>query len=434
MKNIILLYQDTNKQKKEIEETKTKKELAIGNQDFELAANLRDQEKSLRQEMTNVLENWNKAKNEVIVEVGEKDVLEVLSKWTGVPLTKIDQKESEKLLNIEAELEKSVIGQREAVTAVSKALRRSRADLKDPKRPIGSFMFLGPTGVGKTYLARTLTKEMFGKEDSIIQIDMSEYMEKHAISRLIGAPPGYIGHEEGGQLTEAVRRNPYSVVLFDEVEKAHPDAMNMLLQILEEGRLTDSMGRKVDFRNTIIVMTSNVGAEVIKKETTMGFGAHKVEESHGGMQDKVMEEVKRSFRPEFLNRIDELVVFKSLDKSSLEKILNLETQKVSKRLEAKNIKLKLPEKTVDFLISKGYDSQYGARPMRRVVEKYIEDPLSEKLLEGKIPEGQEIEVRIDNGKAFVHNPNEPNSLDATSAKTKDKKSKAPKDQMESEML
>jgi len=385
-----------------IEETKTKKELAIGNQDFELAAKLRDEEKSQRDQMTEILENWNKTKNEIIVEVGEKDVLEVLSKWTGIPLTKMDQKDTEKLLNMESELEKSVIGQSEAVKAVSKALRRSRADLKDPKRPIGSFMFLGPTGVGKTYLARTLTKEMFGKEDAIIQIDMSEYMEKHAISRLVGAPPGYVGHEEGGQLTEAVRRNPYSVVLFDEVEKAHPDAMNMLLQILEEGRLTDSLGRKVDFRNTIVVMTSNVGAEVIKKETTMGFGAHKKEESHQGMQDKVMEEVKRTFKPEFLNRVDELVVFHSLNKESLEKILSLETEKVSARLKAKNINLKLAPNTIEFLIAKGYDSQYGARPMRRVVERYIEDPLSEKLLEGNIKDGETIEISIENNQSVVN--------------------------------
>jgi len=231
---------------------------------------------------------------------------------------------------------------------------------------------------------------------------MSEYMEKHAISRLVGAPPGYVGHEEGGQLTEAVRRNPYSVVLFDEVEKAHPDAMNMLLQILEEGRLTDSLGRKVDFRNTIVVMTSNVGAEVIKKETTMGFGAHKKEESHQGMQDKVMEEVKRTFKPEFLNRVDELVVFHSLNKESLEKILSLETEKVSARLKAKNINLKLAPNTIEFLIAKGYDSQYGARPMRRVVERYIEDPLSEKLLEGNIKDGETIEISIENNQSVVN--------------------------------
>jgi ATP-dependent Clp protease ATP-binding subunit ClpC len=379
-----------------VEELKSEKEKAISNQDFEAAAKLRDQERLVRKQMEEILESWDKNKNEVIVNVEEKDVLEVLSKWTGIPLSKMDQKDTEKLLNMESELGKTVIGQPEAITAVSKALRRSRADLKDPKRPIGSFMFLGPTGVGKTYLARTLTKEMFGKEDAIIQIDMSEYMEKHAISRLVGAPPGYVGHEEGGQLTEAVRRNPYSVILFDEVEKAHPDAMNMLLQILEEGRLTDSMGRKVDFRNTIVVMTSNVGAEVIKKETTMGFGARRVEESHSGMQDKVMEEVKKTFKPEFLNRIDELVVFHSLDKTSLKKILSLETDKVSNRLEAKNIKLKLSENTIEFLISKGYDSQYGARPMRRVVEKYIEDPLSEKLLEGKVKDGDTAHITIEN--------------------------------------
>jgi ATP-dependent Clp protease ATP-binding subunit ClpC len=384
-----------------VEIIRTQKEEAISCQDFEKAANLRDSEKQTRIKIQQTLDNWNKSKDEKIVEVNEKDVLEVLSKWTGIPLARMDQKEAAKLLSMESELEKSVIGQPEAVATISKALRRSRADLKDPKRPIGSFLFLGPTGVGKSYLARRLATEMFGKEESMIQIDMSEYMEKHAVSRLIGAPPGYVGHEEGGQLTEAVRKSPYSLVLFDEVEKAHPDAMHMLLQVLEEGRLTDSMGRKVDFRNCIVIMTSNVGADVIKKETTMGFGAHKKEESHEGMKSKVMEETKRVFKPEFLNRVDDIVVFESLNKESLSKILNLEVEKIAKRLNNKNINLKLDKETIDFLIEKGYDSQYGARPMRRTVERFIEDPLSEKILEGIIKEGETAQVSIKNGQPSI---------------------------------
>ncbi len=282
--------------------------------------------------------------------------------------------------------------------AISKALRRSRADLKDPRRPIGSFIFLGPTGVGKTFLARTLAEFMFGDADSLIQIDMSEYMEKFTASRLIGSPPGYVGHEEGGQLTEAVRRRPYSVVLFDEVEKAHPDVMHLLLQILEEGKLTDSLGRKVDFRNTVIIMTSNVGAELLKKQTSMGFGAAKLDESHEGMRDKVMEETKRVFKPEFLNRLDDIIVFHSLQKSDLEHIVNLEVKKVVDRLKAKDITVILDSGAKEFLISKGYDPQYGARPMRRAVERYLEDPVAEEILRGSFQPGQELHVVKDGDK------------------------------------
>jgi ATP-dependent Clp protease ATP-binding subunit ClpC len=293
---------------------------------------------------------------------------------------------------MEGELKKSVIGQDEAVIAISKALRRSRADLKDPRRPIGSFIFLGPTGVGKTFLARTLAEFMFGDADSLIQIDMSEYMEKFTASRLIGSPPGYVGHEEGGQLSEAVRRRPYSVVLFDEVEKAHPDVMHLLLQILEEGKLTDSLGRKIDFRNTIIIMTSNVGAELLKKQTSLGFGAAKLDESHEGMRDKVMEETKRVFKPEFLNRLDDIIVFHSLQKSDLEHIVDLEVKKVINRLKAKDITLVLEADAKEFLITKGYDPQYGARPMRRAVERYLEDPVAEEILRGSYQPGQELRV------------------------------------------
>ena len=376
----------------EIEEIRGQKEAAIKAQDFEKAASLRDSEKQAREKLEKIMAEWRTQRDEKEVIVGEDEILHVISKWTGIPLARMDQNETRKLLAMEGELKKSVIGQDEAVIAISKALRRSRADLKDPRRPIGSFIFLGPTGVGKTFLARTLAEFMFGDADSLIQIDMSEYMEKFTASRLIGSPPGYVGHEEGGQLSEAVRRRPYSVVLFDEVEKAHPDVMHLLLQILEEGKLTDSLGRKIDFRNTIIIMTSNVGAELLKKQTSLGFGAAKLDESHEGMRDKVMEETKRVFKPEFLNRLDDIIVFHSLQKSDLEHIVDLEVKKVINRLKAKDITLVLEADAKEFLITKGYDPQYGARPMRRAVERYLEDPVAEEILRGSYQPGQELRV------------------------------------------
>ena len=376
----------------EIEEIRGGKEAAIKEQDFEKAAKLRDSEKQAKDKLEKILSDWRTSREEKEVTVGEDDILHVIAKWTGIPLARMDQNETRKLLAMEGELKKSVIGQDEAVTAISKALRRSRADLKDPRRPIGSFIFLGPTGVGKTFLARTLAEFMFGDADSLIQIDMSEYMEKFTASRLIGSPPGYVGHEEGGQLSEAVRRRPYSVVLFDEVEKAHPDVMHLLLQILEEGKLTDSLGRKIDFRNTIIIMTSNVGAEMLKKQTSLGFGAPKIEESHEGMRDKVMEETKRVFKPEFLNRLDDIIVFHSLGKADLEQIIELEVKKVITRLQAKDIKVIIEPDAKEFLIAKGYDPQYGARPMRRAVERYLEDPVAEEILRGSFKPGQEVRV------------------------------------------
>jgi ATP-dependent Clp protease ATP-binding subunit ClpC len=307
--------------------------------------------------------------------------MKVLAKWTGIPLSRMEQSEAAKLLSMESDLSGKVIGQNEAVVAVSKSLRRSRADLKDPKRPIGSFLFLGPTGVGKTYLTQTLAEFMFGTKESIIQIDMSEYMEKFSVSRLIGPPPGYIGYEEGGQLTEAVRRKPYSVVLFDEIEKAHPDAMNILLQVLEEGKLTDSLGRKIDFRNTIIILTSNVGAQMIKKQTNLGFGVRtEPSEDYESMKAKILEESKAAFKPELLNRLDDLIVFHTLKKEDIIKIVDLETRKLIERLKSKNINLVLDDSAKDFLVEKGYDSAYGARPMRRAVERYIEDPMAEEIL------------------------------------------------------
>ncbi|MBP83748.1 MAG: NDP-hexose 4-ketoreductase [Verrucomicrobiales bacterium] len=377
-----------------VEEIVAEKEAAIKDQDFENAAALRDKEKNKRQEMEEILEEWRASNEEKIIEVNEDDIMSVVAKWTGVPLQRMEEKEAEKLLKMEDELKSRVIGQNEAVTAISKALRRSRADLKDPRRPIGSFIFLGPTGVGKTYLARNLAEFMFGDREALIQIDMSEYMEKFTSSRLIGSPPGYVGYEEGGQLSEAVRRRPYSVVLFDEIEKAHPDVMNLLLQILEEGMITDSLGRKIDFRNTIIILTSNVGADVIKRQITVGFGSMGQGEDgdYDNMREKILDRAKEAFKPEFLNRLDEKIVFHILEKADLTKIVDLEIDTVLSRLAEKNILLKLDKKAKDFMIEEGYDPNYGARPMRRTVERHIEDPLAEHLLRGDISPGQLVKV------------------------------------------
>jgi ATP-dependent Clp protease ATP-binding subunit ClpC len=382
----------------DIETTNKDKLAAIAEQDFEKAAAMRDAEKQAKKKLEDTLKAWRAHSEESIITVDEEDIMAVVSKWTGVPLRRMEQKESEKLLKMEEELETRVIGQNEAVKSISKALRRSRADLKDPRRPIGSFLFLGPTGVGKTYLARNLAEFMFGDPDSLIQIDMSEYMEKFTSSRLIGSPPGYVGYEEGGQLSEAVRRRPYCVILFDEVEKAHPDVMNLLLQILEEGMVTDSMGRKIDFRNTIIILTSNVGASTIKRQSTLGFNAMNADEGDfETMKEKIIEESKKAFKPEFLNRLDELVVFHMLEKADLSRIIDLEISKLAKRLKDKSIVIQLSETSRDLLIEKGYDPSYGARPMRRAVEKYLEDPLAEALLRGDIKQGDTVEViRRDN--------------------------------------
>jgi ATP-dependent Clp protease ATP-binding subunit ClpC len=397
---------DVKSLESEIEEIRGQKEGAIKAQDFEKAAALRDSEKQAREKLEQIMTEWRASRDEKEVVVGEEEILHVISKWTGIPLSRMDQNETRKLLTMENDLRKKVIGQDESVIAISKALRRSRADLKDPRRPIGSFIFLGPTGVGKTFLARSLAEFMFGDADSLIQIDMSEYMEKFTASRLIGSPPGYVGHEEGGQLSEAVRRRPYSVVLFDEIEKAHPDVMHLLLQILEEGKLTDSLGRKIDFRNTIIIMTSNVGAELLKKQTSLGFGAAKLDESHEGMRDKVMEETKRVFKPEFLNRLDDIIVFHSLSKEDLEHIVDLEVRKVIDRLKAKDITVVLEAEAKEFLISKGYDPQYGARPMRRAVERYLEDPVAEEILRGSYKPGQELRVAREGEKLVFKTNNE----------------------------
>jgi ATP-dependent Clp protease ATP-binding subunit ClpC len=379
------------------------KEDAISNQQFEEAARHRDEEKRLVNEKEEKLEEWKKTREETKIIVDQDEILHVVSDWTGIPLKRMGQKESEKLLKLEEELQKTVIGQDFATEVIAKALRRSRADLKDPRRPIGSFLFLGPTGVGKTYLAKILAEYMFGDRDSIIQIDMSEYMEKFTVSRLIGSPPGYVGHEEGGQLTEVVRRKPYSVVLLDEIEKAHPDVVQLLLQVLEDGRLTDSLGRKVDFRNTILIMTSNVGAHLIQKNNFMGFTpGNDADFSFEKIKEKILDETKKVFKPEFLNRLSETVIFRALDRESIAKIVDLEINYVSDRLNQRNITLEISEPAKEFLVEKGYDEKYGARPLRRAVERYVEDALAEAILAGTIKTGEPIYVDLaDNGDEFV---------------------------------
>src|SRR5438132_1160101 len=389
---------DVKEIEKTIETIHAEKEVAIKAQDFEKAAGLRDKEKQTKEKLDAILARWREEREERQVTVTGDDMMHIVSKVTGVPLQRMEQKETEKLLKMEEELRHKVIGQDEAVVAISKALRRSRADFKDPRRPIGSFIFLGPTGVGKTFLAQTLAEFMFGDRDSLIQIDMSEYMEKFTASRLIGSPPGYVGYEEGGQLSEAVRRRPYSVVLFDEVEKAHPDVMHLLLQILEDGKITDSLGRKIDFRNAIIIMTSNVGAELLKKQTTMGFGAPREGHDYESMREKILDETKRVFKPEFLNRLDEIIVFHSLEKSHLLKIVDLEVEKVKIRLKAKEVEIILDNLAHEFVIEKGYDPNYAARPMRRAVERFLEDPLAEEILRGNVKAGTKVQVSAKDGK------------------------------------
>ncbi len=380
-----------------IEDVCAKKEDAISGQHFEEAAKFRDEEKQLRQKQVDIIEAWKKSREEIKIVVDEEDMLEVVAAWTGIPLSRMEQKESKKLLKLESHLQSEVIGQNIATEVVSKALRRSRADLKDPRRPIGSFMFLGPTGVGKTLLAKVLAEEMFGNQDAIIQIDMSEYMEKFAVSRLVGSPPGYVGYEEGGQLTEAVRRKPYSVVLFDEIEKAHPDVVQLLLQVLEEGRLTDSLGRKIDFRNTILIMTSNVGAEILQRNTSMGFGLEvNAENEYEKIREKILDETKRVFKPEFLNRLNELVIFKSLGREDMKAIVELELRNVSNRLKEQGLVFDFSEAAKSFLIEKGYDAKYGARPLRRAIERHLEDSLAEAILGGEIKAGEVIHVEVQN--------------------------------------
>ncbi len=383
---------EMKKREAEIEEIRLQKEQAIRDQRFEEAARLRDRERKERQSLNEVVEKWKESSKDQDLVVTDEDITAVISRSSGVPLHKMEGAELSRLLEMEQDLCSKVIGQDEAVTAISRALRRSKADLKDPHRPIGSFMFLGPTGVGKTLLAKTLAEFMFGETDALIQVDMSEYMEKFAASRLVGSPPGYVGHEEGGQLTERVRRRPYSVVLFDEVEKAHPDVMNMLLQILEEGRLTDGLGRNVDFRNTIVILTSNLGVDVGGKSAGLGFAVQEEKENYERLKSRMMEDAKRHFKPEFLNRFDDLIVFRQLTKEDVVRILDLEMSKVRKRIAEKGGKLALSKPAKEFLVDKGFDSALGARPLRRAIERYLEDPLADEILRSRLNGDEEIEV------------------------------------------
>ncbi|RCW53909.1 ATP-dependent Clp protease ATP-binding subunit [Halanaerobium sp. ST460_2HS_T2] len=378
-----------------LEEAEKEKEAAVKNQEFEKAARMRDREKSLKKELEELKNNWEDEKGKAEAVVTTEDIAEIVSSWTGIPVTKLEEAETERLLRLEDELHKRVIGQDEAIKAVSEAVRRARAGLKDPKRPIGSFIFLGPTGVGKTELAKTLAETMFNDEDAMIRVDMSEYMEKHSVSRLVGSPPGYVGHDEGGQLTEPVRRRPYSVILFDEIEKAHPDVFNVLLQILEDGVLTDTHGRKVDFKNTIVIMTSNVGADFIEKQSQLGFKTENDEEAnYDKMKDNVMSQLRKTFRPEFLNRLDEIIVFHSLNKEHIKKIVDLMLDDLRERLEEKEIKLEMTEAAKSKLAEDGYDSEFGARPLRRTIQRQIENPLSIKILDKEFEEKNKIIVDV----------------------------------------
>ncbi|MGG4166975.1 ATP-dependent protease ATP-binding subunit ClpC [Rossellomorea vietnamensis] len=384
-----------------LEEIRKEKDAAVQSQEFEKAASLRDSEQKLREELEETKNTWKEKQGQENTEVTVEDIAKVVSNWTGVPVSKLAQTETDRLLKLEEILHSRVIGQSEAVVAVSKAVRRARAGLKDPKRPIGSFIFLGPTGVGKTELARALAESMFGDEEAMIRIDMSEYMEKHSTSRLVGSPPGYVGYEEGGQLTEKVRRKPYSVVLLDEIEKAHPDVFNILLQVLEDGRLTDSKGRTVDFRNTVLIMTSNVGAQSLKSNKYVGFNIQDGKQDYKDMKGKVMEELKRAFRPEFLNRIDEIIVFHSLEKDHLKEIVTLMSNQLTNRLKEQDIHLELSLAAKEKIADEGFDPEYGARPLRRAIQKHVEDKLSEELLRGKVLTGQNILIDVEESEFVV---------------------------------
>jgi len=375
-----------------IEQLKKEKESYIKIQDFERAAKMRDQERDVREQLELKRAEWIQKRDDVSLTITDDDIARVVSQWTRIPLIRLEQKESDRLLKMEEQMKKAVIGQDEAVSAISRAVRRSRAGIKNPRRPIGSFIFLGPTGVGKSLLARILSEFMFGDRDALIQIDMSEYMDKFNVSRLIGAPPGYVGYEEGGQLTEKVRRRPYSVILLDEIEKAHPDVFNLLLQVFEEGQLTDSLGRKVDFRNTLIIMTSNVGAEHVRNAGSLGFVATKEDTSYNAVKDRLLNEVKKAFKPEFLNRIDDIIVFRNLTKEDLAEIIKIEIKEVVERLKNRGIDISLSPEAMDFLMEKGFDPLYGARPLKRTIQRYVEDMLSEEIISGRFKEGSKVTV------------------------------------------
>lgn len=378
------------------------KEEAIQNQDFELAAKLRMKEKRQTIKLDQLLTNEAKKESGYFNKVTGEDVASVVSQWTGIPLQQLEKKESDRLLDLETILHERVVGQDEAVKAISRAIRRARSGLKDPNRPIGSFMFLGPTGVGKTELAKALAEAMFGSEESLVRVDMSEYMEKYSTSRLIGSPPGYVGYDEGGQLTEKIRQKPYSVILLDEVEKAHPDVFNILLQVLDDGHLTDSKGRKVDFRNTIVIMTSNVGAVALREEKFVGFNVHDLNQDHKAMQKRILEELKKSFRPEFLNRIDETIVFKALEKAELHRIVKIMSKSIVNRMKEQDITLKITPSAIDVIGDAGFDPEYGARPIRRALQKEVEDRLSEALLSGQVKLGDKVTIGATKGKITVN--------------------------------
>ncbi len=391
---------DVKELEEKLELLQKEKESAVVSQEFEEAASLRDKEQKLQDELERIKNNWVQRKqlDQSIVE--EDDIAAIVSSWTGIPVNRLQEEESERLLHMEDTLHKRVIGQNEAVEAVSRALRRARAGLKDPKRPIGSFIFLGPTGVGKTELARALAEAIFGDEEAMVRFDMSEYMEKHTVSRLLGAPPGYVGYEEAGQLTESVRQHPYSVVLFDEIEKAHPDIFHVLLQVMEDGRLTDAKGRTVDFRNTVVIMTSNVGANLIRRENRLGFkaGGKKDALDYEAMKERVIDELRRTFRPEFLNRVDEIIVFHALEEEHMKEIVGLMLKTIGKRIYEFGLHLEFTQKARELLVKEGYDPAFGARPLRRVIQRMVEDQLSEELLAGKFKSGDEIIVDADQKK------------------------------------
>jgi ATP-dependent Clp protease ATP-binding subunit ClpC len=370
---------------------------AIEEQDFEKAAKLRDKEEEYSQKLEDMKKDWEKEKASQDTKVTSEDIAMIVSEWTGIPVSKMEQSETEKLLHLEDVLHERVIGQQEAIKAVSQAVRRARSGLKDPKRPIGSFIFLGPTGVGKTELAKALAEALFGEEDAMIRIDMSEYMDRFNVSRLVGAPPGYVGYDEGGQLTESVRRRPYSVVLLDEIEKAHPEVFNILLQVLEDGRLTDSQGRVVDFRNTVVIMTSNIGARELGMKNKLGFKAEEInsESDYEEMKKDIISEMRKRFRPEFINRLDEVIVFHMLEKEHLEQIVSLMMEDVVDRLSEMKIEIEINQSGLDLLVDEGFDSEYGARPLRRVIRRKIENPLSEMILAKEIDEGSKVVISAD---------------------------------------
>ena len=402
----------------EIEKVKNEKDAAVHSQEFENAANLRDKQTKLEKQYEEAKNEWKNAQGGSNTSLTENDIAEVIAGWTGIPLTRLNETESERLLNLEDTLHKRVIGQKDAVTSISKAVRRARAGLKDPKRPIGSFIFLGPTGVGKTELARALAESMFGDEDAMIRVDMSEFMEKHAVSRLVGAPPGYVGHDDGGQLTEKVRRKPYSVILFDEVEKAHPDVFNIMLQVLDDGFLTDTKGRRVDFRNTVIIMTSNVGAQELQDQRFAGFGGGNDEGAdYETIRSTMLKELKNAFRPEFLNRVDDIIVFHKLDKAELKEIVTKMVNQLTDRLSEQDINIEVTEAAKEKIAEEGYDPQYGARPLIRAIQKTVEDNLSELILDGNQLEGKDVVVDH-NGEKFEYNINDRKTDETETTATK----------------